>query len=98
MDNGVAKIVADAPYTEFASVELSTVTGWQLNCLTVKPSAGSALRFAIKSYDATASTWLVDECQFEESKGVASTWTAASLNDTSYLIAEGTTWQKVGAQ
>lgn len=83
---GRARLVAqqaDAPYTEFASVELSTVAGWQPAMLTVKPSAGSLLRFAIKSYDNVASTWLIDECMFEESKGVASTWTAAALNDSS---------------
>lgn len=83
---GRARLVAqqaDAPYTEFASVELSTVAGWQPAMLTVKPSAGSLLRFAIKSYDNVASTWLIDECMFEESKGIASTWTAAALNDSS---------------
>lgn len=82
---GNARLVAqraDAPFTEFVSVPLSTGGGWQLITLTVKPSAGTQTRFAIKSSDAVASTWLIDEAMFQEGKNLASTWLPAYIDDT----------------
>ena len=83
---GAARLVAqdaNSPYTEYSSVTLNTSAGWQLACLTVKPTNSGSMRFSIKSGDTVASTWLVDECQFEESKGVATTFNYAAINDTS---------------
>ena len=82
---GTARLVAQengGDFTEYASIALGTGAGWQLAVLTVKPDDAGTMRFAIKSNDTTASTWLVDECMFEEGLGVASTWTAASIDDT----------------
>lgn len=82
---GTARLVAQdggGSFTEFVSVDLPTTAGWQLVALTVKPASGTMLRFSIKSKNGVASTWLVDECMFEESKGIASTWTEAMVGDT----------------
>lgn len=82
---GTARLVAqraDSPFTEFASVPLPTTAGWQLITLTVKPSAGTQMRFSIKSGNTTTSTWLIDEAMFQESLGVASAWLAAYADDT----------------
>jgi hypothetical protein len=82
---GSARLVAQdagSPFAEFAAYTLPTGGGWQLATLTVKPSAGTSLRFSIKSGGTVASTWLVSECMFEEGKAIASTWTAAALDDT----------------
>lgn len=82
---GTARLVAqraDSPFTEFASVALSTTAGWQLVALTFKPSAGTQTRFSIKSGNTTASVWLIDECMFQESKAVATTYQPRFLDDT----------------
>lgn len=82
---GIGRLVAQqnsAPYTEFASINLSTVAGWQLACLTFQPSAGTSTRFSIKSGNTVTSTWLVDECMFQESENVATTFQYAFIDDT----------------
>lgn len=82
---GTARLVAQensTPFTEFASVALPTASGWQLVTLTVKPSAGTSMRFSVKSGSAAASVWLVDECMFQESKGIATAFLPAYLDDT----------------
>lgn len=83
---GTARLVAqdaNSPYTEYASVTLSTESGWQLATLTVKPTNTGQMRFAIKSGNTTASVWLVDECMFQESKDVATTFQYSMLDDSS---------------
>lgn len=90
---GNARLVAQengGSYPEFKSVQLPTGSGWQLVLLTAKPSSGSTLRFNIRSADGVASVWLVDECMFEESKGIATTW-QPNFDDTKDRIATTTT-------
>ena len=82
---GAARLVAqraDSPFTEFASVTLPTDAGQNPVALTFKPSAGTQTRFAIKSGDTTASTWAIDECMYQESRGIATTHQPRFLNDT----------------
>lgn len=90
--SGNARLVMQqegSPYTEFVSVPLPTGAGWQLIVLTGKPSTGSVVRFSVKSTDATASTWVIDEAMGQESKGVATTWLPKYLDDTYNQIAYG---------
>lgn len=90
---GSARLVAQqegSPFTEFASVPLSTTAGWQLITLSVKPSAGTQMRFSIKSSNTTASTWLIDEAMFQESKNVATTYLPKYLDDTTNVTIFGT--------
>jgi hypothetical protein len=81
---GAARLVAqrnDAPFTEFASVDLPTGAGQNLVTLRFMPTAGTLTRFAIKSGDTNASTWKVDECMYQESKDVATTWQPRFVDD-----------------
>lgn len=83
--SGNARLVAQeegSPFTEFASVLLSPGAGWQPAMLTVKPSSGTQMRFSIKSADTSASVWLVSECMYQESAGVATTFQYAFIDDT----------------
>jgi len=83
---GGARLVAQqegSPFTEFASVGLPTASGWQLITLSVKPSAGTQLRFSIKSSNGVASTWLIDEAMAQESKNVATAYLPKYIDDMS---------------
>ena len=90
--SGNARLVAqrqDSPFTEFASVGMNADGATNLVALTVKPSAGTLMRFSIKSSDATASTWAIDECIMQESRGVATTYQSRFLDDISTLTTYG---------
>lgn len=69
-------------YVEDQSVACSTTSGQQLVTLTFKPSANGNYRVAFKATDAAGSTWRIDEVQVQESKGLATTWKAAQVDDS----------------
>lgn len=83
--SGNARLVAQeegGSFTEYASTNLSHTSGWQLASLTVKPSAGTQMRFSIKSGGTATSVWLISECMYQESKAVATTFQYAFIDDS----------------
>jgi hypothetical protein len=78
-----------APFNEYASVALDTAAGQRLAVLSVKPTNSGGMRFAIKSGNTVASTWRVDECMAQESKGVATTWQPCLIDDDSSQVIYG---------
>lgn len=90
---GVARLVAqdaNSPFAEYASYTLPTGAGQRLAVLTVKPTNSGSMRFAIKSGNTTASTWRVDECMYQESKAIATTFQHRMIDDTSTQTIFGT--------
>lgn len=82
---GTARLAAirdDSPFTVYAYCDLPTTGILALAALTVKPSAGTNMRFAIISSSASTSTWLIDECMLQESKAVATTYQPAFIDDS----------------
>lgn len=89
---GTASLVAredSAPNTVFASCVLNSTGGIGLACLTVKPSAGTALRFSIEATNTTASVWQIDECLMQESKSVATTFVRGYIDDSTSQVIFG---------
>lgn len=82
---GNARMVAQqnfGSYTEDVAVNLPTDSGQQLITLTFKPSADGNYRINFKANDSNGSVWRIDEVKVQESKGVATTWTPAYVDDT----------------
>jgi hypothetical protein len=90
---GAARLVAqdsNSPFAEYSSYTLPTGAGQQLAMLTVKPTNSGSMRFAIKSGGTTASTWRIDECMYQESKAIATTFQHRMIDDTSTQTIFGT--------
>lgn len=93
---GTANLVArrdDSPNTVFATCALPVTGVLAPAMLTVKPAAGTALRFSIEASSASTSTWQLDECMFQESKAVATAFVRANIDDsTSQFVFGQKTW------
>jgi hypothetical protein len=96
---GNARMVAQEAsglYREIVSIPLPTdAPGYfRLAALTFRPLIDGSIRFNIRSADGTASTWLIDECMFQESKGLATAMQPKFLDDTYNQNVYGTLYFK----
>lgn len=85
-------------YVEDHSHVISATGGWQLAVLTGKPSGNGWYRISFRANDSAGSVWLIDECKVQESKGVATTWTAAAIDDSFEQNVWGTKYWKANQE